>query len=100
MLQSGNKLNLAKLHRLKAARWIQLIAKTEEADRRHRLQDVNLCDQQLLDLYDSAYRERRFRNSITLHESDRGVDLVQDLFEPKFIRLMHGDEQQLIVMSR
>src|ERR1041384_6731530 len=98
MLQSGNKLNLAKLHRLKAARWIQLIAKTEEADRRHRLQKVNLRDQQLLDLDDSAQRERRFRDSITLHQSDRGVDLVQDLLEPEFISLMHGDKEQLIVM--
>src|ERR1051325_2692995 len=99
MLQSGNKLNLAKLHRLKAARWIQLIARTEEANRRHRRQNVNLRDQQLLDLDDPAQRERRFRDSINLHQSDGGVDLVQDLLEPKFIRLMHRDEEQLIVMS-
>src|SRR2546421_11862478 len=98
MLQAGNELNLAKLHRLKAARGIQLIAEAQKADRRHRLQNVDLGDQQFLDLYDSVHGERRFRNSITLHQSDGGVDLVQDLFEPKLVRLMHGDEEQLIVM--
>src|SRR2546430_15164984 len=98
MLQSGNELNLAKLHRLKAARGIQLIAESQKADWRHCLQDVNLRDQQFLDFYHSVHCERRFCDSITLHQSNGGVDFVQDLFEPKFIRLMHGDEEQLIVM--
>src|SRR5882672_7785034 len=51
VFQSGDKLNLAKLGRLKATGRIQLIAKAEKVYGRHGLENMDLPDQHLLDFY-------------------------------------------------
>src|SRR5688500_13780233 len=98
VFQTRRELDLAKLHRLKPARRAELIAKGEKVDRRHAFENVNLVQQQLLDVSDSLQRARRRRQPVFRDQRDCRVDLVQDLFEPKFVSLVDRDEQELVVM--
>src|SRR5262249_42759516 len=54
ILETGRKFDFAKLHRLKTAGWIQFVTKTEEPQRTHRLENMNLRYQQLFDLNHAA----------------------------------------------
>ena len=49
VLRAGYELQLAELHRLETARGIQLVAKLEEPDLGHRLEDVDLSDEHFFD---------------------------------------------------
>ena len=100
VFQARSEFDLAKLHGLKSAGGIQLVAKTEETNRSHGFQDVNLGDQQFFDLHHPPQRVRRLRGAVFFHRGDCGLKLVQDLLKPEFISLMHGNEKQLIVMRR
>src|SRR5688572_13139689 len=100
VFQSRRKLDLAKLHRLKTTRRIELIAKREKADWRHGFEDVNLLHEQLFNLHNPFDRARCAGKPILLEKLDRSIELVKDLFEPELVRLVHSDEQQLIVMRR
>src|SRR5258708_19891691 len=61
---------------------------------------MNLGNQKLFNFDDAMQSPRGFLGSILFHQRDRRVNLMQDLLEPKFISLVHGDEQQLIVLGR
>ena len=100
VFQTGREFNFAKLHRLKPAGRIQFVPEPEKADRLHGFQNMNLRDQQLFDLDDAAQRLGGFGRAIFFHQNDRCVNLVQDLFEPEFVSLVHGDEKQFIMLGR
>src|ERR1044071_8874949 len=76
VLEPGSELDLAKLHGLKAARRIQLVAEGQEADRRHRLKDVNLVDQYLFDLDDAIDGAGGRRRSILFHLRDGRINFM------------------------
>jgi hypothetical protein len=93
IFQAGREFDLAKLHRLKAARRIQFITEGEEVDRSHGFQNMNLRDQELFNFNHPAQRGNGFCGMIFFHQSDSPVDLVQDLLEPELISLMHRDKK-------
>ncbi len=99
-LQTGSEFNLAKLHRLKTAGRVELVAESQKVNRLHRLEYMDLLNQEFFDLDHAAQRVRRFSRRVLFHQSDGCVDFVQNLLEPKFIRLVHGDEKQFVVMRR
>src|SRR5436309_14565446 len=96
VFQTRRKLDLPKLHRLKPTRRIQLVAKCQKADRRHAFQNVNLLDQELFDLDDAFDRARGGGQAIVVEKLYRRVEFVKYLFEPQLVRLMDGDEEQLV----
>ncbi len=61
---------------------------------------MDLVDEEFFDLDYALYCARGCRHAIFFQQLNRGVELVQDLFEPKLVSLVHGDEQQLVVMRR
>ena len=85
---------------MKTAGGIQLVSKSQETKRRHRLENMDLRDQQLFNFDDASHRLGGFGNPIFLHQSDRRVDLMQDLFEPEFVGLMDRYEEQFVVLRR
>jgi hypothetical protein len=100
VLEARGELDLAELHGLEAARGVELVAEAEEVDRRHRLEDVYLRDEQLLYLGDAADGARRDGRAVFAHGAGRGVYLVEHLLEPELVRLVDGDEEQLVVVRR
>src|SRR5215213_10026746 len=58
VFEAGAEFYLAELHGLKTARRVELVAKAQEADRRHRLKNVYLVDEHLLNLNDAAHCAR------------------------------------------
>jgi len=93
------KLEFAKLKRLKTARRIETRAKGIELNRRHGLQNVDLGDGCLQDGEDSLQRGGRCREPILLEGFLRPFKFVQDLLEPKFVDLVDGDEEKLVVFG-
>jgi hypothetical protein len=61
---------------------------------------VYLCDEQLLDLDDARERPRGRGRTVFAHRIRGGVQLVENLLEPQLVRLMDGDEEQLVVVRR
>src|SRR5918911_2037368 len=75
VFEARGELDLAKLHRLKAARGVQLVAEGQKADRRHRLQNVNLVDQYLFDLDDTPDGTRGCASAVFIHLRNGRIDL-------------------------
>src|SRR5215207_6326033 len=98
VLEARGELYLAELHRLEAARGVELVAEAEEVDRRHRLKDMYLRDEQFLYLGDAREGARRDGRAVFAHRAECGVDLVEHLLEPQLVRLVDGDEEQLVVV--
>ena len=76
-----------------------MIAKRQKTDRRHAFENMNLVYEQFFDLDDAFQGARRGGYTIFFQKLNRRIELVQDLFEPQFISLMHCDEEKFIVMS-
>ena len=57
-----------------------------------------LRDEQLLDLGDSRERARRRGRAAFAHGAGGGVNLVENLLEPKLVGLVDGDEEKLVVV--
>src|SRR3712207_9057169 len=64
---------------------VQFVAEAEEADGRHRLKDVYLRDEQLLDFGDALQGAGGHRRAVFVHRADGRVYLVEDLLEPEFV---------------
>ena len=94
-------LDQAELDALEPRRRNQQIAEVQEIERGHRLQDVDLVEQQPLDLGDPVEvadgAQHVAIGDDPGEDSDDGVELVEDLLEPQLVRLVHDDEQQLVV---
>jgi hypothetical protein len=92
----------AKLHRLEARGRKQEVAEIEEVERRHRLQHLELLDQQLEDFDDAIEPVHDAAEIFVFHDlaAEIGlntVELVQDLLEPQLVGLVHDDEQHFVV---
>src|SRR5437870_10122937 len=99
VFKPGRKFNLAKLHRLKAAGRIQLFAKTEKANRRHRLENMDLVYEQLLNFDNPAQCALRCDRSVRVHRLNCRINFMEDHLEPNLVCLMNRDEQQFVVRS-
>ncbi len=97
---TAEKLHLAELYRLEAARRIQVVAKGIEFLRRHRLEDIDLLFEQPLNRVNAAEELRRAQKIIGVERRDRRLQLVQELLEPELIDLMDNDEEQLVMVRR
>src|SRR6266508_4616621 len=97
-------LDQPELGRLEAGGRKQEVAEIEEVERRHRLQHLELLDQQLEDFVDAVQPMDDAPEILILYHlaAEIGLDaveLVQNLFEPQLVGLMHDDEQHLIVRA-
>jgi hypothetical protein len=102
VLRPGQELELPELHRLEAAGRGQRLAELQEVLRGHRLQDVELVQED--PLHDVHPRQQVLRPPQPLgvpveHRVACGAGLVQQLLEPQLVDLVDGDEQQLVVRA-
>ncbi len=98
--QAGGKLQLTKLHRLKTAGGVEIVAKLVELLRRHRLQNVHLLFEQALDRVDAPEVLGNPKQIVAVEGGHRCVEFVEHLFEPKLVHLMDDDEEHLVVVGR
>ena len=106
-LQAEGGLDLAELFALETGGPVQEFAELEEIERRHRFQHIDLVIEQLPDFHDplqamddhahvrAVVVRRRFAQDFTA-----GHQLVQDLFKPKLVGLMHDNEEHLVVRDQ
>src|SRR5690606_13296106 len=97
VLCTGGEFEFAELHRLESASRVELIAKFVKPDRGHALKNVYLGDQDLFDPDDRAEAVIGTERAALFEPSDGGVELVEDLFEPKFVRLVDDYKEQLVM---
>ncbi len=93
------------LQRLKPRGGKQVVAEIEKIGRRHRLQHVELGDQELEDLVDARERMHDARHRLVVDRIGRkipldAVELVQHLLEPELVGLVDDDEQHLVMHRR
>ena len=97
-LGAQRELELAELMGLEAAGFLEPLPESEELDRRHRLQDVQLRDEHLQDREDPLHRVLCPRQVVRPEELHDVIDLVKHFLEPELVDLMDDDEQHLIVL--
>ena len=90
-------LDLAELARLEAGRGRERVAELQEALGAHRLEHVELVEQQPLDRDDAAQPRRGDVRAAVGELVARRGQLVQDQLEPELVGLVDDDEQQLVV---
>src|SRR5258706_15961220 len=78
IFETGDEFDLAKLHRLKAAGRIQLIAKPEKVDRRHCLEQLDLVQQDLLDFHHPLQRALCGDSPIFVHQPYALIYYLED----------------------
>jgi hypothetical protein len=93
------ELEQAILHRLKARRRAERVAKRRVFGRRQRGKHGPLIDQLVLHLLYAIEYFDGARQLVALQTFDRGVELVQDQLEPELRDLMLNDEQHLVVLG-
>jgi hypothetical protein len=99
-LVSERELNLAKLYRLKSRCCLEPVAEARERRRRHRFEDVHLRDERLHDC-PHAFKRMNCAEEIAGGEILFDfLELVEQLLEPKLVRLMNDDEEHLVVLGR
>ena len=108
VLQAAQKFQLAELFRLKSASRFQLSPKRQKMRRQHGFEDRKLLYQHASDFGASPQQSRclihlvvRFRiRSRPSQMRHHRIQIVQQFLEPQLVRLVHDDEQQLIVVLR
>src|SRR5918996_4998303 len=95
-----DKFNFSELHRLKTRCRFEPVAKARERRRRHRLEDVHLRYEDLHDCAHALERMNRAEEIARRKISLYFIKLMQQLLEPKFVRLMNDDEERLVVLRR
>ena len=100
-LHSKAVLDQAELDALESRCGHEQTAKVEEVERRHRLQHVDLVEQQPLDLRDAVEvadcPQHVAIGDYPSEDAEDGIEFVEDLLEPQLVCLMDDDEQQLVV---
>ncbi len=96
----AERLDLAELLRLEAGRRRQRVAELHEALGAHRLQHVEVVEQQPLDRDRALERPDRPLRAPRFELVVRLAQLVQDQLEPELVGLVDDDEQQLVVRLR
>ena len=97
---SEHKLDFAELHRLKSRCSLEPVAKARERRRRHRLEDIHLRHERLHDCPRAFEGMNRAEEIAGREISFYFLELVQQLLEPKLVRLMDDDKQHLVVFGR
>jgi diguanylate cyclase (GGDEF)-like protein len=95
-----DRLELAELRRLKAARGAQRFPEPGELGRRHGLQHVELGHHDLQDGQRPAQRAHGVRRLAGLELNLQLGQFVQQLLEPQLVDLVDDDEQHLVVLVR
>jgi diguanylate cyclase (GGDEF)-like protein len=95
-----DRLELAELRRLKAARGAQRLPEPGELGRRHGLQHVELGHHDLQDGQRPAQRAHGVRRLAGLELDLQLGQFVQQLLEPQLVDLVDDDEQHLVVLVR
>src|SRR5579864_1670543 len=78
-------------------------SKFEEIERCHRLEDVDLSDEEMHNLVDPPKSgndgaEVSFGDPFTPDDFQNRIELNEDLFEPQLAGLMYANEQVLVVV--
>ena len=92
-----HELELAELIRLEAAGLLEPLAERLELERGHRLEDVELRDQDLQDGEDALQRVLGAVGVVGVEQRTDAVELVEDFLEPELVDLVDDDEEQLVV---
>ena len=89
---------------MKTGRAFELRTEIEKVERRHRFEDIDLLIEQLPNLDDASQPMHNDVHVDAVVVRDRfaqdiatGPQLVQNLFEPKLVGLVHDDEKHFIV---
>src|ERR1700687_4208634 len=98
LLQARQELDLTELHRLEPAGRGKLGAKGQEILRRHRLEDLDLLNEQPFDYVDRLQVMAREEDVVGVDSVAGGLQLEQHDLEPELIDLVGDDEQQLVVL--
>ena len=98
--QAAGKLQLAKLHGLEAASWIEIVAKLIKLLGGHRFENLHLLLDEPLNRVNSPKMLGCARQVVAIEREHRRVYLVQKLLEPQLVDLMNDDEEHLVVMRR
>src|SRR6266487_2611939 len=99
-LVSEHELNFSKLHRLKSRCGLEPIAEARERRRRHRFEDVHLRYERFHDRAGALERMNRGEQIAGGEIALYFLELMQQLLEPEFVRLMDDDEKHLVVLGR
>ena len=99
LLETREKFDLAKLDRLESAGRRELRTEGEKVLRRHRLEDLDLLDEDLLDDADAVQVVAREEDVVRVDPIPRRFELKQDDLEPQLVDLVRDDEQQLVVLG-
>src|SRR5919204_1889279 len=97
LFEAGQELELTELHRLEAARRRQLRPEGEKVLRRHRLQHVDLFDQEPPHDANPVQEVPDPKDLARKHAVADGLELMDQFAEPELIRLVDDDEEQLVV---
>ena len=95
-----DRLELAELAGLEAGRGLEPLAEGEELDRRHRLDHVQLRDNELEDRQDALEGGGGARVVAFLEHPLEVAELVDQLLEPELVDLVDDDEEDLVVLVR
>ena len=93
------RLELAELRRLEAARRVEPGAEAAELERGHRLEHVHLGDHHLEDAQHPVQRVTARDLVVDVEHRDRVIELPQHLLEPQLVHLVDHDEQHLVVLG-
>ena len=93
-----DRLELAELARLEAGRGLEPLAEGQELDGRHRLDHVELLDDELEDRQNALEGRERPRLVALLEHPLQVAELVDELLEPELVDLVDDDEQDLVVL--
>ena len=74
-----------------------MVAEREEVLRGHRLEDLDVLDQDPLDRVDALQIVTRSLGLPSEQAVAHRLQLEQDLLEPELVRLMDDDEEELVV---
>jgi hypothetical protein len=95
-----DRLELAELAGLEARRRLQSLAERQELDRRHRLDHVELRDDELEDRQEALEGRERARGVAGFERLLQVAELVDQLLEPELVDLVDDDEEDLVVLVR
>ena len=90
---------MAELVGLKTAGRLQATAERQKLQRGHRLENIELSDENLEDRQDPSERVLRANGIARPEQVHDPIELVEELFEPQLVYLMDHDEQHLIVLG-
>jgi len=100
ILESGQELDLPELGRLEAGRGCELRTEGQKVLRCHRVDHVDLSNEDALDDQASFQPDTRQIGLASQHPVPRVAQLGQQQLEPQLVHLVDRDEQQLVVGRR